>query len=30
MLKDFPPVVKASAELRQQVARKFSQQLKKR
>ena len=29
MLKDFPPVVKASAELRDKVARKFSQYLKK-
>jgi hypothetical protein len=29
MLKDFPPVEKASAELREKVARKFSGQLKK-
>jgi 4-hydroxy-3-polyprenylbenzoate decarboxylase len=29
MLKDFPPVVKASAELREKVARKFAAQLKK-
>ena len=30
MLKDFPPVVKASAELRENVARKFRDQLKRR
>ena len=29
MLKDFPPVVKASAELRERVAEKFRAQLKK-
>jgi len=30
MLKDFPPVVKASDELREKVGRKFEDQLKKR
>jgi len=30
MLKDFPPVVKASAALRERVLRKFEAQLRKR